>query len=317
MDHHARLAMLRQNLEHLLSLRDPAFIETWRPTEEQRVTYAQLLDRVLNGIDEHRAAEKKDILRYGHVQVHTSDSAFIFYRDELEPRLQALKHAYSTVDPAGAELYRMLEGLGAPGGAGGGVKRTFEEALQQIYNLIDRNPDQDFRLLPDTAYELLESKLVLFDPDSWLDRAADLAPIRTARKNVLLPVHVRLRFEEAFRAYIFGCWLSVLALARAILEYAIQDNLHKFSVDQYWPADRNGKRSEKKLEHLIDDIGVHLPQLIDPMDRLRAYGNEYLHPKASKISKETLFNREQAAKDALQTVTTVTEALYRASAEKS
>lgn len=313
MDHHARLALLRQDFERLLALRDPARVEGWQPTDDQRLVYAQLLDRVLNGIDEYRSAEKRQILREGNVQVDVSDSALIFYRDQLEPRIPALMQAHNTIDPDGAELYRLLEGIGAPSGAGGGIKRTFEKALQEVYDLIDRNPDMDFGLLPDTAYDLLDSKLIGFDPDSWLDRVGELAPVRTERKNVLLPVHVRLRLEELFRAYIFGCWLSVLTLARAVLEYAILDNLHKFGIDQYWPPDRDGKRREKKLEHLIDDVGAYLPQLVEPMDRLRTYGNEYLHPKGSKTSKETLFQREKAAKDALGTITAVTEALYRAS----
>lgn len=313
MDRHARLALLRQDFERLLALRDPARVDGWQPTDDQRLVYAQLLDHVLNGIDEYRSAEKRQILQEGNVQVDVSDSAFIFYRDQLEPRIPALKQAYNTIDPDGAELYRLFEGIGAPSGAGGGIKRTFEEALQQVYRLIDRNPDRDFGLLPDTAYEFLDSKLINFDPDSWLDRVGELAPVRTERKNVLLPVHVRLRLEELFRAYIFGCWLSVLTLARAVLEYAILDNLHKFEIDQYWPPDRDGKRREKKLEYLIDDVGGYLPQLVEPMDRLRTYGNEYLHPKASKSSKETLFHREKAAKDALETITAVTEALYRAS----
>ena len=41
-------------------------------------------------------------------------------------------------------------------------------------------------------------------------------------------------------------------------------------------------------------------------------GNEYLHPKKSSASKETLFQSEKAAKDAIETIIAVTEALYRA-----
>jgi len=311
-DHHARLALLQQDLERLLSLKDPALVQGWHPTGEQRVVYAQLLDRILNGADEYRSAEKRQILREGNVQVDVSDSAFVFYRDQLEPRIPALKRAYNTIDPDGAELYRLLEGMGAPSGADGRIKMTFEEALQQVYNLIDRNPDQDFGLLPDAASDLLDSRLIAFDPDSWLDRAGELAPVRMEKKNVLLPVHVRLRLEEVHRTYIFGCWLSVLTLARAVLEYSILDNLHKFGIDQHWPPDRDGKKREKRLEHLIDEVGGHLPLIVGSMGKLRTYGNEYLHPKASRTSKETLFQREKAAKDALETIIAVTEALYRA-----
>lgn len=263
-------------------------------------------------VNAHRSAEKREILKEGTVQIDISDSASAFFPDELEPRVPALKEAYDTIDPDGAELYRLLEGIGAPGGAGGRIRSTFDEGVQQIYNLIDRNPDMDFGFLPDTAYEVLDSKLIAFEPDSWLDRVGHLAPIRTERRNVLLPVHARMRLEELFRAYVFGCWLSVFALARAVLEYAILDNLHKFSIDRFWPPDRDGKKREKKLEHLIDDVGNYLTPLLEPMGRLRNYGNEYLHPNSSRTSKATLFQREKAAKDALETIVFVTESLYRA-----
>jgi hypothetical protein len=304
--------MLRQEFAQLCALREPEKVKEWQPTDEQRLVYAKLLDSILNRIDNYRSAEKRQLLEDGQVQVDVSDAAFTFFHGQLEPRIPALKKAYETIDPDGAELYALLEGIGMPGGAKGRVKATFDEGLQQIYHLIDRNPDQEFGFLPDTAYELLDSKLIAFEPDLWLDRAAQLAPVRTERKNALLPVHVRFRLEELFRCYVFGCWLSVFALARALLEYAILDNLHKFDIDRLWPPDREGKRREKKLEHLIEDIGSHLPQLKAPMSTLRAYGNEYLHPKPSKLSKESLFQREKAAKDALETVISVTESLYRA-----
>lgn len=312
MDQHAQAAILRQEFEQLCALREPEKVKEWQPTTEQRLVYAKLLDSILNRSDNYRAAEKRQLLQGGQVQVDVSDAAFAFFHDQLEPRIPALKKAYEFIDPDGAELYALLEGLDMPGGAKGRVRATFDEGLQQIYSLIDRNPDQEFGFLPDVAYEVLDSKLVAFEPDVWLDRAAQLAPVRTERKNALLPIHVRFRLEELFRAYVFGCWLSIFALARALLEYAILDNLHKFDVDRLWPPNREGKRREKTLEHLIADIGRHLPQLEAPMSNLRAYGNEYLHPKPSKLSKEGLFQREKAAKDALETVISVIESLYSA-----
>ena len=312
MDKHARYALLRQDFEHLLSIRDPASVNDWQPTEAQRLAYGQLLERVLNGIDAVQSFEKRQVLREGNTQSYVSDSSLAFYREQVEPRIAALRHAYETVDPDGACLYEFLEDLGAPSGAGGWVKATFEEGLQQIYQLIDRNPDLESTFLPDTAFEFMDSKLIGFDPDSWLDRAGALAPIRTDRKNMSLPIHVRLRLEELFRAYIFGCWLSVVALSRTVLEYAILDNLHKFDIDRYWPLqDKSGKRKEKRLEHLIDEVSSFLPtSLAESMDKLRIYGNDYLHPKKSEVSKAALLQRKQVAKDALDILIEVTEALY-------
>jgi hypothetical protein len=106
-------------------------------------------------------------------------------------------------------------------------------------------------------------------------------------------------------------WLSVLALSRAILEYAILDNLHKVGIDPRWPPvrrDSTGKR--KKLVELIDDLAQHLPSLTDKMKKLRDYGNDYLHPTKTPISKEKLLQRQPAARDALQTLIEVVEELY-------
>lgn len=90
MDRNARLALLRQDFERLLRLSEPEQVKDWQPTEDQRLAYAQLLERILDSVDAHRSAEKREILREGTVQVDISDSAFTFFRDELEPRIGML-----------------------------------------------------------------------------------------------------------------------------------------------------------------------------------------------------------------------------------
>lgn len=315
MNDKARLALLRKDMESLLRILEPAQVNQNRPADSQRLVYGQLLAKILNAIDEYKSAEKRHLLLTGHVQVDAADPSFAFYRDQIEPRLNQLKRAYETVDPAGAEFYALLEGIGAPRGAGGRVRQTFDVAIEQLNDLIDRNPDSAFPFLPDTASSILDSKLINFDPDAWLDRVNELEQVRVERKNLLLPVHVRFRLEELFRAYVFGCWLSVLALVRAVLEYATLENAKKFGIDTHWPpSGPNGVRRAKTLEYLIDDLRTHLPEVTDQMSKLRNYGNEYLHPKITQISKETLFKRESAAKDAVRILTPVVEALYAARA---
>lgn len=51
------------------------------------MAYAELLERILNAVDAHRSAEKREILREATVQVDISDSVFIFFRDQLESRI--------------------------------------------------------------------------------------------------------------------------------------------------------------------------------------------------------------------------------------
>jgi hypothetical protein len=312
-EQHARLAVLKEDLESLLTIHDPSRIGDWKPSESQRLAYATLLEGILSAIDSFESLQKQELLDSGGVQTYIPNSLLAFYQEQIQPLVPALKQALRVLDPEGADFREMMEGVFAPRGAKGKLKATFEVGIEQVEALIERNPDQRFdkKFVPRLATVFLDSKLISFDPDAWLDRMAHLAPIRTDRKNAALPVHVRFRIEEIFRAYVIGCWLSVLALSRAVLEYAILDNVHKFKVEPYWPTkDKYGRRSEKSLEQLVNEVGSRAPHLEQAMDKLRQYGNAYMHPKATKLSKEALFQREHAAKDAVSTLITVVEGFY-------
>lgn len=315
MDHLAELALAKQAFESLLVMCEPNKALSWQPSEEARKVYVKLAERTLDGLDKVAQLESRQLLNEGHLQSFIPESMLIFVREQMKPRVNALRAALDHFDPNGKFFREILEEMGHLSGANGRVKSTFETGLQQVYDLIDRNPDWDFddhHLLPDTAYEVFDSKLIVFEPDAWLDRAGELLPIRTNKNNVVLPSHMRLRVEELYRAYVFGCWLSVLGLSRSILEYAVIDNLHKFPIDPLWPADRDGKRKGKKLSHLIDDLTEHLPEYKESMGCLRDYGNEYLHPKKTQTSKESLLQRQAAAKSAVATLVEVVEGIYLA-----
>jgi hypothetical protein len=319
MDHHVELAQAKQAFESLVAMREPKEALTWQPSDEQRNEYVRLAERALAGLDKAERLESRQLLGEGRLQSFIPESMLAFVREQMKPRVSALRAALDHFDPNGKFFREILEELGRPSGASGLVKRTFETGLQQVYELIDRNPDwgDDHKLLPDTAYEVVDLKLIDFEPDAWLDRADELKPIRTNKSNVELPSHVRLRVMELYRAYVFGCWLSVLGLSRAILEYAVLDNLHKFRIEPSWPAGRDGKRRDKKLVDLINELAEHLPQYKVPMERLRDYGNEYLHPKKSQVSKQSLFQRQAAAKDAVSILVEVVEGIYLAPKETS
>lgn len=310
MDRHVQAALLRQQLGQLCAIREPDEIENWQPTEEQRAVYATLIRNILMGIYSYRSAETQELISEGNVQSTVAASAGAFFRNQLDPNVPALERAYEIVDPDGLLLLQLFRDVRMPAGARGRVRATFEAGVLKVDELVEQLPDQDFDYFPDKAFQVLDSELIAFEPDHWLDRAATLAPIRTVQANFRLPVHVRLRLEEIFRCYVFGCWLSVCTLARALLEYTILDNLSKFGIDTKCPAGRNGRRREKNLEQLINDIAQHLPSLREPMNRLRKYGNKYVHPKRSRSSKEQFFGQAKDAKDALETVIAVAETLY-------
>jgi len=312
MNYYAELALAKQAFESLLLMCEPNDVPTWNPSDEERSMYVKLAERALDSLDKVSRLENRQLLNESHLQSFIPESMLMFVREQMKPRVNSLRAALDHFDPNGKFFRDAMEEMGRTSGINGLVKSTFETGLQQIYELIDRNPDIDYKLFPDAAYEVFDSKLIDFKPDDWLDRVGELLPIRTNKSNVTLPGHMRLRLEELYRAYVFGCWLSVLGLSRAILEYAVLDNLHKFRIDPSWPEDRNRKRKDKKLSDLIDELVEYLPQYKEPMERLRDYGNKYIHPKTSKVSKESLFQRQPAAKEVVSTLAEVVEGIYLA-----
>lgn len=310
MDLNEQLAVARQSFDELVALCELDKIADWRPTPEQRQRYVALSEAALSGLDRFRREGQRRLFADGRICSFVPESLLAAVRGAIEPRESELRAAIDLLDPEGkAGRDALTEFLKAPYGD---VRATFEEGLYQVEDLMERNPDLDRPLVPSRAQDVLDSKLIQFNPDAWLDRASELTPIRTHKVNFEFPSHIRFRLDELYRVYVFGCWLSVFGLSRAILEYAILDNLNKFGIEAEWPPDLDGTRKPKKLSHLIDDVAAHLPRHAEAMGRLRNWGNEYLHPRKSRMSKEALFARQKAAKSAIEMLVDVLEAIYLA-----
>lgn len=306
----ADLALAKQAFEEVLSLCPPEQMQTWQATDEQRTRYLELGDRVIFAVGKLEDWEKRQLLDKGRIQQFIPDALLVFVREQLMPRFRALRDALDYLDPDN-KLMRDFWWWDPAGGNKWRILSTFEVGIEQIDQLIEcleQEGQERPGLDPDRARDVLDSPLIRFEPDAWLTRANELRPIRT-RKTSELPTHVRLRLEELYRAYLFGLWISTFGLARAILEYAIHDNLRKLGIDSCWPPERDGSRTDKKLSHLIDEVAEHLPQLRESLGLINAYGNEYLHPRKSKVD-SLVFRREQAARETVEKLVEVVEAIY-------
>ncbi len=314
MDRYAELAVAKQSFEALLAMADPADVESWNPSDAQRITYVNLAERTVAGLRQFERLEQQQFFREGRVQSFVPESLLTFLREEIKPQLPHVKAALDHLDPDGKFIREFLYEPTDGNTAGHSIRATFDQGLDQVYQLLDRNSDWEGRggFQPEAVGEFLDSRLVNFEPDAWLARAREITPIRTSRSNVELPMHLRIRLEELYRAYVFGLWVSVLGLCRSIMEYAIVDNAHKFKITRQNPPDRSGRQQDKKLSHLIEELAESLPLLRKPMESLRDQGNKYLHPKNTDMSKESLLRRQIEAKQALITLLQVVEDLYRA-----
>ena len=314
----ARFPLIKQQYTELCSICDPSFVSEIRPIESQKVRYRELLKNIKNHIDSIESDFRKGILENASVQRDIPRDVLEFYKDKVLPNLSKIDHAFDLIDPDLADLFRLLDGVLVPSGAEGKVRFTFDVAIERMVELVDDNPDLEDSFAVRRANDVLESKLIEFEPDKWLDNAGELYPIRTARKGANIPVHAKYRIVEIYRSYVLGNWLSVLALSRSVLEYVILDNIHKYKISPiYETTIPRSKQKPKKLSHLIEEIGEKLPEIKDSMEEIRCYGNEYIHPKRTKSSKESLFKRKEKAKDCLRHLRNVVETLYLASEKKA
>lgn len=314
----ARFPLVKQQYAELYSICDPSLVSKIRPIESQRIRYRDLLRNIKNHIDAIETELKKGVLENASVQQDFPRDVLEFYKDRVLPNLSAIDRAFEIIDPDLAALFCLLDGVLIPSGAGGKVRFTFDVAIERMEELIEDNPDLEDSFSVSRANDVLESKLIEFEPDKWLDNAGELYPVRTSRKGADIPVHAKYRIIEIYRSYVFGNWLSVLALSRSVLEYVILDNLHKFEISpKYETTIRKGAPKQKKLSHLIEEMGERLPEIVSSMEEIRDYGNEYIHPKKTKTSKEVLFQRKEKAKNCLRHLRNVVEALYLAHEEKA
>lgn len=117
-----------------------------------------------------------------------------------------------------------------------------------------------------------------FAPDEWLRSSEELQPILGEGAEQRIPSNVRVRLKELYRSFIFGNYLSAIALSRAILEYALVDRSGALGIDAY-TQDPSFPSRTRRLRELIEDASAKIPDLRTGMESIIEAGNQTLHPK--------------------------------------
>ena len=294
--------------DRLMELQNPDLIRYWNPPEQLRVEYISLAETVVYALDALRALETHGLHVDADVENKLPRDALLTLRSRIRPKEASIWDALDHLDPNNKLLRELMVFQTRPAGRGGGVRATFEQGVEQVHQLIERNSDTDFGWLhPDLAQTVLDSKLIAFEPDVWLDRVADLEPIRTAIEGPGLPPAVRLRLRELFQVYVFGCWFSALSAVRATLEYALQENVARLSI-QLTPPKQPDRSTG--LYQLIEVFAQRFPELRAPMHRIRELGNLSLHPPATGQDSPAASQRGQHAAEAITLLQQTLEGLY-------
>jgi hypothetical protein len=144
-----------------------------------------------------------------------------------------------------------------------------------------------------------------FDPDGWSERQRMLRPVllpngRTDRVRD----HVRVRLTEVYRAFVFGQFMSSVALCRTLAEFALAQNARKlgFPMENDNPWDRT-------LSQLIAGIRGQHPALAAHTEAIRDVGNRVIRPqKRSVVALPRVLQAE--ALDCIEHTVAVLEVLY-------
>jgi hypothetical protein len=93
-----------------------------------------------------------------------------------------------------------------------------------------------------------------------------------------IPNNIRIRLKELYRSFILGNHLAAIALARAVLEYALVDRSAKIGINPLSDDPRYPNRT-RKLGMLVEDASENRPELKLDMKSIVDAGNKTLHPK--------------------------------------
>ena len=244
-----------------------------------------------------------DLLESCEVNHRGDPDLLAYYTQNIAPDRNLISTIFKALDPSRFDLFQLLQDPSGRRTARGHVHDTFVAAIEKMDILVDDLPEQHEHFLVDSAWKILTSCLIRFEPDQWLERTTQIRSVLTKRAD-LLPVQIRFRMVEVYRSYIFGNWLSVIVLARSVLEYSIMDNCSRLEIDPTLSKD-----SWKSLAVLIGDVIEHLPQLNQPMSYLRTKGNEAVHPKETEDGKQ-LDTQQEVAKKCVEYLIAIVEELY-------
>lgn len=280
-------------------------------SEAQRAVIKDLACKLHRGIGNLEDKLSEGMYEEGAVEAQADPNLLQYYRGNIVGNKALISAIFKQTDP---DLYDLLQLLDNPEGRRtklGHVLGTFEVGLEKMDELLEAWPEFKDKFMVQFAWGVLESKLISFAPDDWIENAKLLKPVMTVRKSMILPVHVKLRLEEIYRSFVFENWLSVVSLSRSTLEYAILDNCHKWGINpRYKVTYPREEERDKNLKTLIEEISKHENELYASMNAVRDTGNQIIHPQKTKMSKATLFERRELAKKCIEDLTHAIEVLY-------
>ena len=171
-------------------------------------------------------------------------------------------------------------------------KRTREKIGYNLLWFSDDAPKVPYEQIIENCTKV--ANRAYFKPDEWVKNEDDLSRVVVERRNIAM--HVRFRLDEIFRSYVFGNFMSAIALSRCLLEYSLKESedLLKAHLEKNGTTLEEEKKvfdvesedwTEGKIElgKRISIASMAFPELKEDMRLINRYGNEIMHPKKRKI----------------------------------
>ncbi len=292
----AECEQIYRNLENLIH--DPSAIDVTELAKEQREIFSGAL-LYLNDVVESVEELLKQVTLDGAIQ-NIADRPLRFYREELAPKkakiekllLELLEISVVTIeqndlrpDSDKTPVWNVLvSGL------------DFWEADESgVFTVRDIKATNRLVYSP------------FFRPDEWLKNVDELKPVLGGDAERKIPGSVRVRLKELYQSVILGNYLAAIALARAIMEYALVDKGSRIGI---CTADSRYPERTKRLYLLVEDTSEKLPELKIDMESVLEAGNQTLHPrKKEKLALLPNYVRKLAF-DSVESTRQIVEKLY-------
>ena len=266
----SRLAECKQIYERLEGLdADLAGLDLSKISQDRRCFFATAFYELLRSIDAV-ADLLKEVSLDGAIQ-NVAPQPLHIYRSKLEPNRKRLERLL--IGLLGLPDVELDPKEFRPGSESSPVWNILVSGLD--FWEMDKSGEFSEDDLKATDRLIYSS---FFRPDEWLRNADEIKPILGKAAEQRIPSNIRIRLKELYRSFILGNHLSAIALARAVLEYALVDRSAKIGINPFSDDPRYPNRI-RKLGMLVEDASENRPELKLDMESIVDAGNKTLHPK--------------------------------------
>lgn len=284
------LAIARQQFDELLRL---VSIDELRDFKLGEKIKRNRIKELLESLNKALATIEVELRTETDIPVTQIGASHIkFFREYLEPNTTILRRAYWECIGL-RDLFESIDDY-QPQHSNHPVREAIAWGLGRWRDMLDDDELEDWNSRGFAIDSALETVMLpWFTPDSWRENMTMLRPVLLDRSPQQVPFHVRHRLMEIYRAFMFGLWMSSIALCRSLLEYSLKETAPKWDIERT-KSDCRGEQVDKSMKDLCNEFSTHFPALSDSLEQVRSDGNRIMHAKKGNVTEYPKILRKEA-----------------------